>query len=82
MFYVLYMKFFLLESYECTNIKDNSLFIVQKNMNIHLDGLRLAQSKKKKEKKRQKKRRKFIRNYQSRERTYKGKQNVKGYENT
>ena len=58
MFYVLYMKFFLLESYECTNIKDNSLFIVQKNMNIDLDGLRLAQSKKKERKEKTKKKKK------------------------
>ena len=46
MFYIL--NLFLLEDYEFTNIKNNSLFLVSKNLS--------TQSKKKKKKKKKKKR--------------------------
>ena len=45
--YITYENSFLLESYEFTNDKNNSLFIVQKNTSTYLDGIRLAQSEKK-----------------------------------
>ena len=48
MFYILYTNFFLLESYEFTNIKNNSLFLVYKNTSVYVDGIRLAQSERKK----------------------------------
>ena len=49
------MKFILLDSYEFTNIRNNSLLIVSENTSVYLDGIRLAQSKKK--------RKRFIKNY-------------------
>ena len=47
MFYIYISNLFLLESYKFTNIKNNSLFIVQENTRIYLDGIMLAQSERK-----------------------------------
>ena len=47
MFYIYIWNLFLLESYKFTNIKNNSLFIVEENARIYLDGIMLAQSERK-----------------------------------
>ena len=45
--YIYIWNSFLLESYEFTNIKNNSLFIVQENTSVYLDEICLAQSERK-----------------------------------
>ena len=42
MFYIL-RNLFLLQSYEFRNIKNNSLFLVEKNLSVYPHGIRLAQ---------------------------------------